>query len=91
MWPEALQTTPKHKCKDIRQTLAEQYNQLIKDAERAHWRASVHDAATTREGIWKIANWARTKSYLPLEPAKIPDLNWNDKVYCTTEQKAEAL
>lgn len=64
---------------------------LIKEAKRAHWRASVHEAATTGEGIWRIAKWARTKSQLPPEPTKMPDLNWNDKVYCSAEQKAEAL
>ena len=64
---------------------------LIKDAKRAHWRASIHDAATTGEAIWRIAKWACTKSHLPPEPAKMPDLNWSDKIYCTAEQKAEAL
>ncbi len=77
-WDEAMSATAVKK-------------KLIKEAKRAHWRASIHEAATSGEGIWRIAKWARTRSHLPPEPAKMPDLNWNDKVYCTAEQKAEAL
>ena len=32
---------------------------LIREAKRAYWRASVHEAATSNEGIWRIAKWAR--------------------------------
>ena len=64
---------------------------LIKDAKRAHWRSSIHEAATSGEGIWRIAKWARTKSHLPPEPVKMPDLLWKDTSYRTPKQKAEAL
>lgn len=64
---------------------------LIREAKRAHWRASIHEAATSGEGIWRIAKWARAKSHLPPEPAKMPDLLWNNTSYRTPEGKAEAL
>ena len=31
---------------------------LIKEAKRAHWRESIHDAATSGHCIWRIAKWA---------------------------------
>ena len=64
---------------------------LTREAKRAHWRASIHEAATSGEGIWRIAKWARAKSHLPPEPAKMPDLLWNNTSYHTPEGKAEAL
>ena len=42
--------------------------QLIASAKQAYWRKSVYKASISREGIWKLVKWARTKSHLPLEP-----------------------
>jgi hypothetical protein len=43
------------------------------------------------EGIWKLAKWARTKSYLPKGPAKMPGIQWNGNVANTASDKAAAL
>jgi len=51
----------------------------------------MHEAANSKEGIWKIAKWARTKSHLPLEPAKMPDLQWQGTQLGTVSGKARAL
>jgi hypothetical protein len=58
---------------------------------QAHWRAAVHEAATSSQGIWKLAKWARTKSHLPKEPAKMPNLRWNRSLITTVNEKAAAL
>ena len=65
--------------------------QRIASAKQAHWRKSVHEAAVSTEGIWKLARWARTKSHLPLEPAKMPDLQWQGAQFNTVSGKARAL
>ena len=41
--------------------------------------------------MWRLAKWACTKSYLPLEPAKILDLQLNRTLTSTVEGKARAL
>src|SRR5271156_6681285 len=63
----------------------------IAKAKQAHWRAGVHKATTSLEGIWKLAKWACTKSYLLREPAKMPNLQWNGTVASTASEKAAAL
>jgi hypothetical protein len=63
----------------------------IAKAKQAHWRTGIHKAATSPEGIWKLAKWARTKSYLPREPAKMPNLQWNRVTATTASEKAAAL
>ena len=65
--------------------------QRIASAKQAHWRRSVHEASISKEGIWKLAKWARTKSYLPPEPPQIPNIQWQGAVYTATEDKARAL
>jgi len=65
--------------------------QQIASAKQAYWRASVHKAATSTEGIWKLAKWARTKSHLPPELPKMPDLQWNAGIATTANDKAQAL
>ena len=65
--------------------------QRIASAKRAHWRQQVHEAAISKEGIWKLAKWARTKSHLPLEPPKMPDLQWQGALHTSTSEKANAL
>jgi hypothetical protein len=65
--------------------------QQIASAKQAHWRKSVYEAAVSTEGIWKLARWARTKSHLPPEPAKMPDLQWQGAQYNTVSGKARAL
>jgi hypothetical protein len=63
----------------------------IAKAKQAYWRTIVHEAAVSPEGIWKLAKWARKRSYLPKEPAKMPDLKWNGTVRETVAEKADAL
>lgn len=63
----------------------------VASAKQAHWRKSVHEAAVSTEGIWKLAKWARTKSHLPPEPAKMPDLQWQGSQFSTVEGKSRAL
>ena len=43
------------------------------------------------EGIWKLAKWACTKSYLLKELAKMLDLKWNKTIQETIAEKAGAL
>ena len=40
----------------------------------AHFRHSVHEAASTGNGIWKLVRWAKERSHLPPEPPLIPTL-----------------
>jgi exonuclease III len=63
----------------------------IASAKQAHWRRKVHEASISTEGIWKLAKWARTKSFLPAEPPQMPDMQWQGTTYSTIEGKAEAL
>jgi hypothetical protein len=72
-------------------TTAKVKRRLIASAKQAHWRKSVHEASTSTEGIWKIAKWARTKSHLPPEPAKMPDLQWRGAWLNTLSGKVRAL
>jgi hypothetical protein len=65
--------------------------QRIASAKQAHWRKSVHEAAVSPEGIWKLAKWARTKSHLPPEPPKMPELQWQGSWHSTVQDKAQAL
>jgi hypothetical protein len=65
--------------------------QRIASAKQAFWRKSVHEAAVSSGGIWKIAKWARTKSHLPPEPPKMPELQWKRRCYSTVQGKAQAL
>ena len=65
--------------------------QQIASAKQAHWRQSVHEASVSTEGIWRLAKWARTKSHLPPEPAKMPDLQWQGAQLGTVSGKARAL
>jgi hypothetical protein len=60
------------KWREFQGTSAEK-RKIIAKAKQAHWMAGVHKAATSTEGIWKLAKWARTKSHLPKEPAKMPN------------------
>ena len=64
---------------------------LIASEKRAYWRAGVHEAASSPQGAWRLAKWARTKSHLPPEPAKMPDLQLNGALTSTVEGKATAL
>ena len=64
---------------------------IIAKAKQAHWRAAVHKAAISSQGIWKLAKWACTKSHLPKEPAKMPNLHWNGSLRTTVNKKAAAL
>jgi hypothetical protein len=64
---------------------------IIAKAKQAHWRAAVYEAAISSQGIWKLAKWARTKSHLPKEPAKMPNLRWNRSLKTTVNKKAAAL
>lgn len=75
---------------EFRATSAAKQKTIVK-AKQAHWRAGVHEAATSLEGIWKLAKWARTKSHLPREPAKMPDLRRNRTIASTASEKAAAL
>lgn len=63
----------------------------IASAKQAHWRQSVHEASISREGVRKLAKWARTKSFLPPEPPQMPDIHWRGRTYDTIEGKAKAL
>lgn len=60
-------------------------------AKQAHWRQSVHEAAVSTEGIWKLAKWACTKSHLPPKPAKMLDLQWQGAQLGAVSGKAKAL
>ena len=51
----------------------------------------MHEASISTEGIWKLAKWARTKSFLPIEPPQMLDMQWQDTTYSTIEGKAKAL
>jgi hypothetical protein len=51
----------------------------------------VYKASISIEGIWKLAKWARTKSFLPIEPPQMPDMQWQGTTYSTIEGKAKAL
>lgn len=65
--------------------------QCIASAKQAYWRKSVHEASISKEGIWKLAKWARTKSHLPPDPPQMPDILWQEQLHTTTESKARAL
>jgi Reverse transcriptase (RNA-dependent DNA polymerase)/Endonuclease-reverse transcriptase len=64
---------------------------LITEAKRDDWRREVHKASASPEGLWKLAKWARTKSYLPPELNKIPDLQTATGLACRTTEKAHAF
>ncbi len=64
---------------------------LIFTAKRAHWRSTVHEAASSGKGIWGIAKWARQKCHIPPEPAQMPNLQWNGRWHGTSIKKAQAL
>jgi hypothetical protein len=65
--------------------------QLITSAKRDEWRQGVYEAASSQDGIWKLAKWARTKSHLPPESKKIPDLKTQDGLATNTAEKATAF
>lgn len=73
------------------QAAGKRKQRTIAKAKQAHWRTGVHKAATSPEGIWKLVKWARTKRYLPREPAKMPNLKWNGSLATTASGKAAAL
>jgi hypothetical protein len=61
-------------------------------AKQAHWRKTIHEASISSEGIWKIAKWARTKSYLPPEYKQMPELQaLNGSTATLPQAKADAL
>jgi hypothetical protein len=64
---------------------------LVVKAKQAYWRKTVHEASISTEGIWKLAKWARTKSYLPPEGTKLPDLYRPDGIAQDPEAKANVL
>ena len=45
---------------------------LINRAKTAYFRESVHEAATRKDGIWRLMRWAKERSHLPFEPPIIP-------------------
>src|SRR5436190_4314811 len=47
---------------------------VIHRAKTAQFRKDVHEAATGKEGIWKLARWAKERSHLPPEPPIVPPL-----------------
>ena len=65
--------------------------QLIANAKRDDWRQGVHEAATSPQGLWKLAKWARIKSHLPPELNKTPDLQTATGLARTTTEKAQAF
>ena len=48
--------------------------QLIANAKCDDWHQEVYEVATSPKGLWRLARWAYTKSYLLPELNKIPDL-----------------
>jgi len=75
-------TRMEHKWAEF-QAASSAKRKAIAKAKQAYWRAGVHKAATTPKGIWKLAKWACTKSYLPKEPAKMLNLKWNGSIAST--------
>jgi hypothetical protein len=65
--------------------------QSITSAKRDDWRKGVQEAAAAPDGLWRLAKWARTKSYLPPESRKIPDLQTQEGPARTTTEKAKAF
>ena len=65
-------------------------NQIAR-AKQKYWRESVYNTANSAEGIWKLARWACTKSHLPPEPPKMPDIYWQGSRQTTTQGKADIL
>ena len=59
---------------------------IIHRAKTAQFRKDVHEAAIGKQGIWKLARWARQKSHLPPEPPIVPLLyeqtNSNEPCCC---------
>ena len=47
--------------------------------------------ASSPQGAWRLAKWAHTKSHLPPEPAKMPNLQLNGALTSTVKGKAMAL
>jgi len=55
-------------------TLNQAKKKIIHRAKTAQFRKDVHEAATGKQGIWKLARWAKEKSHLPPEPPIVPPL-----------------
>jgi hypothetical protein len=65
---------------------------VVVRAKQVHWRTTIHEASTSNEGIWKIAKWARTKSYLPPVYKQLPELQAsNGSTAILPQAKADAL
>jgi exonuclease III len=61
-------------------------------AKTKAWRTTLQNAAGDTELLWKLERWARCKSFVPVDPPKLPALNGpQGQVLSTHEQKATAL
>ncbi len=65
--------------------------EVIKNVKAAQFKQAVADAVRTRKGIWPLAKWAKTRSYLPLTPLSILTLVAPSGNATTPFNKAEAL
>ena len=86
------QTPYDHLQQRLKQSLQEQ-STAIRLAQTKAWRSTLQEATTDPSLLWKLERWARTKSFQPAEPPKLPPLKGasGQPDLTTHSQKAEAL
>jgi hypothetical protein len=80
----------------LRQRLNQSYHAqstAIRLAQTKAWRSTLQKATTDSSLLWKLERWARTKSFLPTEPPKLPPFQGGPSQpdLTTHDQKAKAL
>jgi hypothetical protein len=72
-------------------TLNNSKKKLIQEAKRATFRTKVYEASQSLDGVWKLANWARTQGGKTPELPMIPPLHTSTGIATTRAEKEEAL
>lgn len=75
----------------IRQ-LHKEKKRAIYMAKRADWRQATHEAQDSPQGIWKLVNWAKTRSHLPAALPTVPPLRCdNTRIASSFQAKPETF